>query len=463
MDRIEMYLQIVPLPVIVGIGLIGALVVFMIPSRLRHTVFLTGMPLWLALSRFPDLGPVQAFSKVTGMFMFAVLAFAAAMDPGPKRKLPPILWLYPILGILSVFYVLQASDWQIAVILRFQWFFLTLAAVLLVRAITTEAQLKHALACIAIGTGAATLLSFLAVVKDPGAAFGGGLGRVQPWGANQNHVGPDFILVTPLALYFGLRLRSQIMRLVALGMSGIGGVMALLTASRSVVFPLVVLMGAVGWELRRKPIVVIGAIIVAIPLVMYTGSYFETANIDRLGSLESERAERFKLYAEVIMQRPVVGIMFEKDALAASDEEVGGHAHNAFLDQLRLYGFSLCLPLFGLAAWSSWSAFKVWQRRKSFVNDHLLITMLFVFMAMIYFHGMVTIVIYYPNYTWAFFHVFVAVLFIALNSNPGAELVPDPRAWGKSWNAMMAREAELEAFAEYGHEQVAHEETIEQR
>jgi hypothetical protein len=404
---------------------------------------------------------VQAFSKVTGMFMFAVLAYAAMMDPGPKRKLPGILWLYPVLGILSVFYVLQASDWQIAVILRFQWFFLTLAAVMLVRAITTEAQLKTALGCIALGTSAATLLSFFAVVKDPGAAFGGGLGRVQPWGANQNHVGPDFILVTPLVLYFGLRLRSQIFRLAALGMTGIGGVMALLTASRSVVFPLVALLGAVGWELRRKPIVVIGAIVVAIPILIYTGSYVQEANIDRLGSLESERAERFQLYGEVIMQRPLFGIMFEKDALAASDEEVGGHAHNAFLDQLRLYGLSICLPLFGLAAWSSWSAFQVWRRRKSFVSDHLLMTMLFVFMAMIYFHGMVTIVIYYPNYTWAFFHVFVSALFIALNASPGEELVPDTRAWGKNWTAQMQREAEMEAFEAYGNETYGNEEYVE--
>lgn len=457
-----MYLDIIPLPVIMGLGLIGALAVIVIPPKYRLTIFLTGMPLWLALSRFPDLGPVQAFSKVTGLFMFAVLAFAAMTDPGPKRKLPAVLWLYPVLGFMSIFYVLNASDWQIAAILRMQWFFLTLAALMLVRAISTEAQLKHALLCIAVGTSAATGLSFLAVVKDPGAAFGGGLGRVQPWGANQNHVGPDFILVTPLVLYFGLRLRGQILRLASLGMTGIGGVMALLTASRSVVFPLAVLVPVVGWELRRKPLAIIGAVIVAIPLVIYTGGYFADANIDRLGSLESERAERFQLYGEKILESPIVGIMFEKDALAASDEEIGGHAHNAYLDQLRLYGFSLCLPMFGLAAFSSWAAFCVWRRRKSFVADPLLITMLFVFMAMIYFHGMVTIVIYYPNYTWAFFHVFVSALFVALHSSRGAELIPDPRAWGKNWNAQAEREAELDAYAEYGEEAEAQAEEEEE-
>lgn len=420
-----MYLDIVPLPVLLGIGVIGALVVLLIPPSIRLTVFLTGLPLWLALSRFPSLGPVQAVSKATGMFFFAVVAFAAFTHPGPKRKIPGVLWLYPLLGFLAVFYVLGAEDRAIAIVLRFQWFFLTIAAIMVVRTITTELQLKQVLAMLAIGTTAATLLAFLAVIKDPRAAFAGGLGRVQPWGANQNHVGPIFILGTPLTLYFALRVRGQILKLVSLGVTGIGGIMGLLTASRSVVFPLVALLGVVGWELRRKPIVVIGAAVVAIPLVVYTGGFVADANVDRLGSLDTERFSRWVEYSEAIMKHPVFGIMFESGELASSDEDIGGHAHNAYLDALRVYGFSLCTPLFGLVLYSSWCAFKVWTRRKFFCSDRLLMTMLFVFMGMVYFHGVVTIVIYYPNYTWSFFHVFLSALFVTLAGSRGAELVPE--------------------------------------
>lgn len=418
-----MYLDIVPLPVLMAIGLIGGIVVLIIPSSVRLTLFLTGLPVWLALSRFPALGPVQAVSKATGMFYFAVIAFAAIAHPGPKRHIPGILWLYPLLGFFSIFYVLGAEDRAIAIVLRFQWLFLTLAAIMVVRTITTERQLKHVLLTLAIGEAISTFIAFLAVVKDPGAAFSGGLGRVQPWGANQNHVGPIFVLGAPLALYFALRMRGQFMRLAALGSAGLGTLMGLLTASRSVVFPLAGLLAVVGWELRRKPMVVIGAVVVTIPILLYAGGFVASANVDRLGTLESERFTRWQDYLGVIMQHPVFGIMFETDELAASDEDIGGHAHNAYLDALRVYGLSLCLPLFGMGLWSSWCAFKVWKRRRLFCSDSLLITMLFVFMGMVYMHGVVTIVIYYPNYTWSFFHVLLSALFITMASSKGHELV----------------------------------------
>ena len=428
MDRIQIYLDIVPLPVIIGLGMLGALFVLMIPTRLRLWVFLAGLPLWLALSRFPELGAVQAFSKVSGMFYFAVIAFAALTHPGPKRRLPFVLWLYPLLGLLSIFYVLGAEDAAIATVLRIQWFFLTLAALMVVRAITTEEQLVKALYCLFLGSTAAASLAFLAVIKDPGAAFAGGLGRVQPWGANQNHVGPIFILLTPLGLYFGLRSKTTLLKLFAFGAFGLGGVMALLTASRSVVFPIAFLLIFVGWELRRKPLVIIGAAIAVIPVLVFAGGFIADANVDRLGSLQTERYERWHEYLGVIMQHPVFGIMFETGELAASAEEVGGHAHNAYLDALRVYGLSLCIPLFSLALWSIWSTFKVWTRRKQFAKDNLLITMLAAFMAMVYFHGVVTIVIYYSNYTWSFFHVFLSSLFITMAASRGHELVPEAQA-----------------------------------
>lgn len=420
-----MYLDIVPLPVLLAIGMIGAIVVLVIPARMRLWVLLTGLPFWLALSRFPELGPVQALSKLTGMFYFAVVAFSALAHPGPKRQIPFILWLYPLLGLLSIFYVLGAEDRAIAIVLRVQWFFMMLAAVMVVRTITSEATLVRVLYCLFLGTTAAGGLAFLAVVKDPGAAFAGGLGRVQPWGANQNHVGPIFILMTPLGLYFGMRAKTPFMKLIAFGSFGVGGLMALLTASRSVVFPIAGVLLVLGWELRRKPLVIIGGGLTAIVVAVAAGGLTADANVDRLGTLETERFERWVEYSRVIMEHPVFGIMFETDELAASEEDIGGHAHNAYIDALRVYGFSLSIPFFALAAWSCWCAVKVWRRRTSFSNDLVLVTMLTMYMAMIYFHGMVTIVIYYSNYTWAFFHILVSSLFITMAASPGRELVPD--------------------------------------
>lgn len=422
MDRIQQYLDIVPLPVLLAIALFGGIFMIVLPAKMRLWVFLTGLPVWLALSRFIDLGILQAVSKSTGMLYFGILAFSAFTHPGPRRKIPVILWLYPILGLLSTFYVLGASDKEIAIVLRVQWFTLTLAALMVVRTITTQEQLIRVLYSIFIGTTAAGMLAFLAVVRDPGAAFAGGLGRVQPWGANQNQVGPIFILMTPLGLYFGMRSRTTMLKLLAFGAFGVGGLMALLTASRSVVFPTAGVLAVLGWEFRRKPLVIVGAALAVIPVLLFSGNLVADANVDRLGSLESERFSRWAQYLDVIGDHPWTGIMFEENELAASAEEVGGHAHNAFLDALRVYGLSLCIPLFFLAGWSCWCAFKVWCRRRQFATDELLFSMLTAFMAMVYVHGMVTIVIYYSNYTWSFFHILISSLFITLAASRGHEL-----------------------------------------
>jgi hypothetical protein len=430
LERIQMYLDIVPLPVLMGLALASMIGMLMIPSRLRLWLLLTALPLWLVLSLFVELGIVQAVSKATGMLYFAILAFAALVHPGPKRRIPFILWLYPVLGFISIFYVTGASDSAIAIVLRIQWFFLTLAALLLVRNITTEAALVKVLFCLFIGTTAAGGLSFVAVFMGAG-----GYGRVKPWGANQNHVGPVFILMAPLGLYFGFRLRHTFLRLASFGSAGIGGLMSLLTASRSVVYPTAFVVGVLAWEFRRKPLVIVAAVLGVIPVIYFAGGYVASADVDRLGSLDSERYSRWEKYSEVIMEHPMFGIMFEQGELAASSEEVGGHAHNAYIDALRVYGLSLCIPLFGLAAWSCWCAFRVWLRRKSFAEDPLLITMLVAYLAMVYLHGMVTIEIYYPNYTWSFFHVLVAALFITLAANRGRELAP----------------SSMHALEEYGH------------
>lgn len=415
-----MYLDIVPLPVLLALGMVSFIGMLMIPAGLRLWVILTGLPIWLVLSLFVELGVVQAVSKSTGMLYFAILAFSALVHPGPKRKLPSLVWLYPVLGFLSIFYVLGASDNAIAIVLRIQWFFLTLAALLVVRTITTESQLVRVLFCLFVGTTAAGGLAFVAVFMGAG-----GYGRVQPWGANQNHVGPVFIMMAPLGLYFGFRFRQMFLRLASFGSFGVAALMSILTASRSVVYPTFFVLAVLGWEFRRKPFVIIAALIAVIPIIYSAGGFVADAAVDRLGNLESERYSRWGKYSEVIMQNPWTGIMFQPNALAAGAEEVGGHAHNAFVDSLRVYGLSLSAPLFGLAIWSCWCAFRLWTRRKSFVHDRLLITMLVAFMAMVYVHGIATIVIYYPNYTWSFFHIFLSCLFITLAANQGHEFTPE--------------------------------------
>ncbi|MFI4898646.1 MAG: O-antigen ligase family protein [Phycisphaerales bacterium JB059] len=430
MDKIEVYLEIVPLPVLIGVVFLSGLVLVAIPGRLRLGFGLILMPVWLTLGRLPDLGPVQALSKTTGFALFAFVAFAAAVDPHPKRRLPPILWLYPVITFATPLWAVASEEKALTFILNLQWFMLCLAGVLVARTTATREGLRRVFKCLTIGTAIALLVLFAAIVKSPGSIFRAGLGRFEPWGALSVHVGPVFIFGVPLLTYYGMRGAPVVFRPFALACAGMGALMALLTASRSAVFPLAFLMAVLGWAFRKSPITMVAGA-VAIIAALYIGSgLVSEANLNRLNSLQTGRYEIWSEYVGAIASSPILGRLTAEPAPLPGDT----HAHNAYIEVLYQFGFVVGIPLFTLAAWSLISAFRVYLRRQSLGLEQTEATLLCAMMPAIYLHGMATLAIYYPTYSWAFIQVFVASTFISLASSMHQPFLEDAEGpWEDDW------------------------------
>ncbi len=401
-----------------AIAVVAAFSILLIPGRVRLPAALMFMPVWLTLGRLPDLGPVQALSKTTGFLLFAFVAFAAIVDPNPKRRIPGILWLYPAVTFFSPMWAFGSEEVALNFILNLQWGMLSLAAVLVARTFTSPESLRRVIFSLAFGSAIAMLILFASIIKSPGSIFRAGLGRFEPWGALSNHIGPLFIFGVPLLSYYGLRGRIVILRPVAIGCASIGALMALLTASRSAVFPLVIMMGVLGWEFRKKPVTMIVGAIAIVGALVVGSSLVSEANLGRLENLDSGRYAIFAEYIEAIAQSPLFGRLVVENAEAPG----GTHAHNGYLEVLYQFGFVIGLPLFLLAAWSMVGVLRVWRKRRLIPLDPIEITLLCALMGVIYLHGATTLAIYYPTYSWAFIQVLLASFFISAASSPETAL-----------------------------------------
>lgn len=421
MDRLNAYLQIVPLPVLVG-ALFGAIIVFAaIPSQLRLRLSLIAMPVWLSLGRFEDLGVIQAIAKATSVLCFVVVALSAVIDPGPKRKVHPVAWLYVLLAFASIFFVVSTEDRVFAMVIRLQLTTMMVAAVLVARTVVDQRTLVRVLSSLAIGLAIAIFIAGTALALNPGGAFAKGLGRFAPWGANQNQIGPVFLLGVPLLVYFGMKDNNPLSKLLLLGFGAAGVLLGFMTASRSVIFPMAGLLAVIGWQNKSRPIAIIAAAIAAGGVLYLVGSNLGEVKTDRLANLESDRAEIFVDYIGQIAERPVLGLL-GTSGLSTGGDEVGSHAHNAYLQNLYWYGFALGGPYLLLAVITCFAALKNWLRRKRIACDPELVTLMFFLTGTVYLHGMVTSVVYYPTYTWAFFHVWLSVIVITWAASPGEEL-----------------------------------------
>ncbi len=120
MSTVEHYLQIIPLPVLM-IAPVGALLAFLfIPGRYRMPAALSLTVAWIPLSEYHGLGIIQALAKTTGFAAYMLLAVTAWMNPGPRRRFPPMAWLYPAAALLGFLYIGTVTDRPLAFVIRVQ-------------------------------------------------------------------------------------------------------------------------------------------------------------------------------------------------------------------------------------------------------------------------------------------------------------------------------------------------------
>ena len=414
MTRLQTYLTLVPLPIIVLAGFIYLVAILMVPARYRLQTALAFTVIWLAANKFADLRAIQPLAKTTAFAGYLAIAMAALLDPGPKRRMPRLVWLYPIMAVAAFVYILRSAEGMLDVVIRFQWLMLVIAAILLVRTITDSNALMRVINGFAVGYLLTTLILLSALILDPRGAYVTGVGRFAPYGGNANQTGLMLSQAGFFAFYMAFRGRANWLKPVFLGLAGIALGLALLTGSRSVVFATALpILPLVATIVRRPFVAALGFVIIA-GMLIWLFQLGEQSRLERLYSLESSRYEQWRVYFNVFKERPFFGILSAPGYSSRIAPRLTFHPHNAYLDILYVGGLSYGLPMFMLVFLSLGYGFYIFKHRKLLPTDPVLISCLCLLLLTVYVHGFVNGIIYSPTYAWSVIHVFLAVLMITL-------------------------------------------------
>jgi len=420
MERFAYYLEIVPLYVLFGMPVLLLFVMMMTPPRLRLGASLVLMVIWLTLGRLPDLGFIQAVTKSTLTGSFLLVITAAYLHPGPKRMLPPIVWLYPVMAVISVIYVLRVEDRTLAIVLRFNWLLLVIAAIRVAKTIVDSHSLHYVIRSLCVGLMLGLLVPFSALVRNPHEAFGGGFHRFSPFGANPNIIGTLFLLSAPICVYLFFHDKARVWRFLLIGFGALAVALGLLTSSRSVIFLMAIPIAAVIMKEMRRPILMLVAGgILSIVIWWILGLTGSETRFSRLGNLETSRGEIRLEYSRIIARRPIFGLMMASNESYLISNEIGAHPHNVYVETLYLGGISYALPMFFLMFRAAYGTLRIWWRRKQIWIAPLTANLLAGLMATFFLHGIVNGSIMYPTYAWAFAHILFSLLAITWSADIG--------------------------------------------
>jgi len=401
MDKLQPFLEVVPLPALLAAPILGALIFLLIPPRLRLSAALIALVPYLTIGRLPGLGAAYHICKATGWAALIAVAVAAMLQSGPVRRPHWIAALYVVIAAIAPVYVLTTEDSVFAVALRLQWLIMILAAIAVARTIHDGPSLERVMRGLQIGFAVALLIPFSDLVLRGAGSFAIG-----------NQTGIFIAVGFVFSAYYALRDRNMMLRVVWAGFAAMAFAMALLTKSRSTaiacVFPVIpLLIHSLRRPLLALPILGVMAL-VGVYVISRTAELF---TLSRLRDVETERVSQAADYIALsIAQRPVFGLLGTSGMNSAVDDEIRTHAHNAYLVTAYVGGLSFLVPLLFLAAVSMLSAWYVWKQRRLFDVDPLLISVLCFLMFMVYAHGFINHSIYYPTYTWAFLHILLSIL-----------------------------------------------------
>ncbi|MEE2819856.1 MAG: hypothetical protein VX615_04510 [Planctomycetota bacterium] len=416
MDRVDIYIQIVTEQPILLAPIIAFIFAYaLVPSHRRLFVSLLILVPWLTVARSPGMGPLASAAKLTSGIAYLLIAFAAWTHPGPKRKLPGLVWLFVIIAVIAVPYVFTTQERMLAIILRMQWLTVTLAGALTVQTIVSYSDLNRITQALTWGCVFALIIPFSSLVLFPADSFLRGMGRFQPWGANSNQIGMLFAMAVPLFAYAAMTWRSSLKSFFLSALVLTVG-MALLTASRQTMLAITLVMLPVIFTLTKRPIFTIFALALGLMGISFILTLGEAANFERFGSLETGRLDIWSAYlSEVFPSRPIFGLLLTKDeSYFKALYEVGMHPHNAWFYLMYVGGISIAGPMLYLTLYSTFAGYKVWKVRKLLPGNSLYYSILLMLLLAMYIQGIFNQVVYWPTYSWSFLHVVIAGIFICM-------------------------------------------------
>lgn len=415
MNRLQAYLDAVPLHfMLVAAGAALALALF-VPTRHRVTFSLILLPLSLTVSRLGDIGTLQVLAKTTSPALFWVVTVAALTDRRAKLALPSGIWILPLTGIMGAVLVSRSSDSSLAIVLETSWLSLTVAALCIARLITDWIALRQIVFAFALGVSLSLLIPATSIIIAPGEAFGTGLARFTPYGANPNQIGTLFILGPALLIYCALTSPSRNMMFWFALTASLALGMGVATASRSVILATLISLAPLVVMFARRP----GVAAALLAIFAAVGAFVwiqigDFVSLGRLQSLESARASIFLEYIRIIMDRPFLGIFQSSGLSYFVSQEIGSNPHNSFLRILYVGGITYAFPILAFQFVAIAASINLWVRRKRFYYDpmfpRLLVGMQFAFV----FQGMLTASLYHPTFTWAFANILFSTFSVVL-------------------------------------------------
>ena len=418
MDKLAIYLEIVPLPVLV-IGAIAACIVFvMLPANSRPFILIWIMPIWLFLSKCIDLGAIQAMTKLSSGILLLMIAVAAWLRPGEKRYMPGLVWLYPIAGVWMMVCVAGTSNNMDMLLIRAQGIVMALAAISLVGSLRDLEDLARLMRAMAVGTTITLIVPFSALAIQGSGAFIPGLHRFEPWGASPNIIGISFVISGAMLLYLLMTTKVQLYRLICMSGFAASCGFILLTGSRMSFMSLGIVSVLMLFPLVKRPgILIAGGIVVAI-LIPIIASVEEGAGA-RLTELHSSgRVDIWWDYLHTLVDRPL-GLFGTSGHDGLMDEIIGNHAHNAWIDMLYVGGGPLFIMMLVPAILAAKSILRTWRARKLFVyaEDQMTIHTTASIMVAMFLQSMTNQTLYYPTYTWAFLGMIFFMFFISFRED----------------------------------------------
>ncbi len=451
MDRTDIYLQIImSQPWLVSPIVLAVLLYFLIPKEKRLFVSIMMITPWLQMGRSQNLSLIAAAAKLSSGLVFLLVAYAAWTHPFPKRRLPGVVWIYPIMSFLWIFFILGVTERSVGVVLRIQWFTVSFAAVSLVRTVVTYDDFKRIINGFTAGCLIALAVPISALVLFPGESFLRGIGRFQPYGSNSNQIGMLFALSAPLLGYAMISWPKKYKPFFIVMLSLTCG-MALLTASRQTMIAILMTSFPILWVMSKRPLVTMfGVVLAAIGVgwIMSVGG--EIAPMERLGTLETGRPQLWLRYiTEVYSRRPLTGLFGTGGESYFRSNIIGQHPHSAWMNMMYHGGLFLFVPLFSMVLYSVYSGLNVWRKRKQLAGDPLLYSISFLLLLAMYVQGCFNQVVFWPTYSWSFLHVVMASFFISVwqdirDGDVHYVLKSDEEIWASE------EEQELEEFVDYG-------------
>lgn len=423
MDRLARIWEATSPITISSVALVCLCLLLVVPARLRLKLSLAAMVFISVLGKLLDFDTIANVAKAFQAISFILVAIAATMHPSRQRRLHDACWLFPILGFVGVFYVQNTLDFEIAVILRLQWFILALSAVAVARVVVDQRSLRYVLEGLAIGMLAGCMLTIIPIITSPFTAFTA-VGRFCPYSANANQIGLFFAISVPVGVYLLLSSKSIEGKVFAAVLVTLASTQVLLTVSRAAIILAVVPSIPLMIHLLRQPVYAGLASL----MVLFVGSWLigqsHDLTLDHLdgGGIQS-RVAHVREVLPTIEERLFTGLMFTTTEFANPDEF---NSHNAYVELMYLGGLSLALPHFFLFGWAHWCAIRIWGRRKMTKYDPRAIAMLVTFSLCAFCHGFVNGMVLYPTYVWAFFNVLIAS-FLITESSPDRRSVNDKR------------------------------------